>query len=104
MRTLYEFLDACKERPALYPVTNADDMFIFLQGYISSSGRANLEENIESLEHFRGFGDWVQKEAGLPTNVGWDRSIGLMCVSKRETLDMFFSLLEKYKSEHPLKM
>lgn len=102
MNTIYEFLAACRERPALYPVTNADDMFIFLQGYIAGSIRGKSKVNAKELEHFARFGAWLQKEAKLESNVGWQKTIVLLCADKRESLDTFFQLLDKYKVEHPM--
>jgi hypothetical protein len=94
---LYGILDAIKEKPRLFGVESVETIFYFIVGYQNAVSEHQISDN--DLEHFNsGFLPWVRKSFPVcPVHASWQSLISLYSASKVESVEIFFSLLDKYR-------
>lgn len=93
----YGILDAIKAKPGLFRIDSAESIFLFISGYQSSVAEYKLSD--DDLEHFeKGFLNWVRESyTNSPPHADWLSLIMLYSVSRSNSLEIFFSLLDKYR-------
>jgi hypothetical protein len=94
---LYGILDAMKERPGLFGVDSAESIFYFISGYQNAIAEYKISD--EDLDHFNtGFLNWVRESyPNAPVHANWMSLILLYSVSRLDSANQFFSLLDKYR-------
>jgi hypothetical protein len=94
---LYGILDAIKDKPRLFGMESVEIIFHFISGYQSATSEHQISD--DDLEHFNlGFLPWVRESfPASPTHASWQSLILLYSTSKVESVEIFFSLLDKYR-------
>jgi hypothetical protein len=95
--TWYLLLDLIQKRPAMYGIQKVEDIFLFHFGYNLS--HSHIAINDESLNDFSfNFSQFVVQDYNAPSHCNWSTAIRLYSTSDRESVDIFFEELAKYKS------
>jgi hypothetical protein len=94
---LYGVLDAIKARPRLFGIDSVDMISYIIMGYQNAISEHQISD--DDLEHFNvGFLECVRESfPNCPTHANWQSLIALYSASRVESLEIFFSLLDKYR-------
>ena len=94
---LYALLDMVKARPGMFGVDSVESIAQMLRGYHMAISEHQITD--EDSEHFdAGFPDWVrQANPIVPNHADWVKMIEMYSVSRQDSLNQFFDLLDKYR-------
>jgi hypothetical protein len=94
---LYGILDAIKEKPGMFRVDSVESIFYFILGYQHATSEHQISD--DDLDHFHaGFLHYVRESFPVsPAHADWLSLILLYSVSRLNSLEIFFSLLDKYR-------
>jgi hypothetical protein len=99
MKTMYEHLAFMRERPALYGVYTARDMFHFISGYEIAVSVNSV--NDPTVSHFFDFAEWLRQKNPNLSNFGW-LSIIEIYSTPTSSLFNFFNRFDEFLKEVPL--
>ena len=95
---LYQLFDSIKQRPAFFlNQQSVVGLHSFLLGFQTAKKMYQLPEDDDERD-FAGFQEWVAKRYNVQTGQGWPRIIDFFARDDRDSLDLFFKLLEAYKN------
>jgi len=98
MFSLYGLLENIKRRPGMYLGSSSIiRLKSYLDGYFSAREDMSCEKTQEQL-HFQGFQDWIQKRYRVSSSQSWSQIILFYSSDEIKALDLFFELLEEYKT------
>ncbi|MBE9115242.1 hypothetical protein IQ249_04940 [Lusitaniella coriacea LEGE 07157] len=94
----YKMLEMIQKRPGLYlrspSVLHLDS---YLRGYFLAKSAMGVVLSPEEVE-FDNFQEWTQERLEMKANQSWANIIFFYSVSEQNSLDIFFELLEEFKS------
>lgn len=101
MIKLYDLLEKIKQKPGLYiGRANISDLFMFLVGYKCAIREMKIDLSDQEKDFFE-FQPWVQKKYQISTEASWAKIILLFAGDEERAFEVFFQLLEEFKSRHP---
>jgi len=96
MGDLFSLLYRIKEIPNKYIRDKSlGELRAMIEGYLYR--QFELDENLEILNYFNGFQQFVQDRFEITSSQSWSRIIEFYSVSNDEAFDLFFGLLEEYR-------
>ncbi|BAZ11935.1 hypothetical protein NIES4071_37630 [Calothrix sp. NIES-4071] len=99
MSKFFEILEKIKTKPGMYIGSpSVSDLFHFLVGFKTALRELGIKATDEEMDFYREFQPWVQKKYHVSTSNSWAKIIMLHCASEQEGLNVFYKLLEEFKS------
>lgn len=96
---LYQLLDSIKSNPALFlNQPSVSGLHTFLLGFQTAKNVYQLPQE-EDEQGFAGFQAWVAKQYDIQTNQSWSRIISFFAKDDKDSLNLFFKLLDEYRNE-----
>ena len=95
---LYHLLDSIKHNPALFlNEQSVTGLSSFLLGWQTAKNvyKIPLDEDESDFDHFQ---EWVAQRYNIQTSQPWPRIISFFSMDDKESLKLFFRLLEEYRS------
>jgi hypothetical protein len=93
----YQLLDSIKQKPALFlNQQSASGLHAFLLGFQAAKNLYQLPPDDDERD-FAGFQEWIARRYEISTNQSWPRIISFFARDERDSLELFFKLLEVYK-------
>lgn len=100
---LYQLLDSIKQKPALFlSQPSAIGLHSFLLGWKTAKNIYKLPKD-EDEQDFAGFQEWVTQRYDIRSSQAWPRIITFFSRDEKESLELFFDLLEEYRKQPPLE-
>ncbi|GJD22656.1 hypothetical protein RIVM261_076120 [Rivularia sp. IAM M-261] len=99
MSKFFEILEKIKTKPGMYIGSpSVSDLFHFIVGFKTALRELGVQATDEEMDFYREFQPWVQKKYHVSTSNSWAKIIMLHCGSEQEGLNVFYKLLEEFKS------
>ena len=98
----YQLLYSIKQKPAFFlNQQSAAGLHSFLLGWKTAKNAYQLPQD-EDERDFAGFQEWVAKRYKIGTSQSWPRIITFFSRDEKESLALFFELLDEYRSQESL--
>lgn len=100
---LYQLLDSIKQKPALFlNQQSVMALHSFLLGWKTAKNIYQLPKD-EDEHDFAGFQEWITQRYDIGSSQAWPRIITFFSRDEKESLNLFFDLLEEYRKQPPLQ-
>lgn len=94
----YQLLDTIKEKPAFFlNQQSVTSLHSFLIGWTTAKNAYQLSQDEDERE-FAGFQKWVAERYNIGSSQSWPRIITFYSRDDKESLALFFDLLDEYRS------
>ena len=98
----YQLLYSIKQKPAFFlNQQSAAGLHSFLLGWKTAKNAYQLPQD-EDERDFAGFQQWITKRYNIGTSQSWPRIITFYAMDEKESLALFFELLDEYRSQKSL--
>jgi hypothetical protein len=97
---VFDLCDRIREKPSIF--LDGDKSLRRLRSFLTGYEAGSNGVGLAGAEDLRMFNLWVAEQLGFSESTsGWCNMVGLKAGSDEKAFDLFFELLDKYRSQEP---